>query len=654
MRKLIATIILGMTGLLAQAAPGDTTKVQAHSDIWMDHFGNFDSTVEFPDGTTSYRKVMMTFTLGRYACPPTGNPPQAPQYCGDWDYTIRTVLMTKSGDTIELGRLISPYAGDGWPRTSVSWKQRYEFDVTDYYPLLKDTATVRIHYSGYSWGFTGNVKFDFIEGTPPRNVVGIDQLWQKSYRFGDTAGIDSRVTSYTKTAPTGTQYTDMKFIITGHGSDDNGCSEFCKKYYTVVLNKALGQQVEMWRDDCGYNHMYPQNGTWIYNRGNWCPGDKVFENVHPLGVTGGSTYEIDVDFENYLGSITRQGASWGSYIIGAAAFYYGAFNKNLDAELEDVIAPSNHETHFRQNPMTGRPLVKIRNTGATTITSVKFKYEMSGGTGAQEYTWQGSLESLQSIDVEFPPFHDLFLAKSSGNTFTVEIVAVNGTADDDATNNKRMTEFSPAMKMSTTFILEMKTNAATTGGVSETSWKVIDLFNNFVMAERKNCASNTTYVDTVKLVKGMYKIEVSDVGCDGLNWWANPNAGSGYIYLKGAVSPIPIPMTGYFSADFGCGFSQYINVDWPTDVEEVVYAQPGIDAYPNPAQNTLNVNLKGIDNVNGTLQLKDMTGKVVKQAITSKVNEKIDVSGIANGIYVIEFTGSELNGKVQTKVTIAR
>lgn len=648
--KRILTILTGILALVAtaQAAPGDTTKVQGHSDIQMTHYGNFDTTIEFPDGTKSYRKIMMTFTLGRYACPP------GEQYCGDWDYTIQTFLMTKTGDTLELGRLISPYAGDGWPRTSTAWKQRYEFDVTDFYPLLKDSATIRVHYSGYSWGFTANTRFDFIEGTPPRNVLGIDRLWHGSYEYGASSPIDDKVTSFTKTAPANTAFTDMKFIITGHGADNAGCSEFCKKYYTVNLNKALGPQTDIWRDDCGSNHMYPQNGTWIYDRGNWCPGDKVYTNVHNLAVTGGSNYEIDVDFEAYTRTGIPQGNTAGQYIIGAAAFYYGAFNKTTDASLDDIIAPSNHETHFRYNPATGRPLVTVTNTGSATITSIKFKYEMAGGTGPVEYTWQGSLASLKSTNIEFEPFYDFRKAAGSGNKFNVEIVTVNGAADEDATNNKMSSTFNATLKVPTTMLVELTTNASTVSGISESSWKIVDLFNGIIAAERKNCAPNTSYTDTVRLTVGMYKLVVEDAGCDGLSWWANNAAGAGSLRFLRTGTPFPENLTGYFGGDFGCGFTQYFNVDWPAGITGIENATPAIVAHPNPAQTTVSVKLYGVENANGILQLKDMTGKiVVEQKATDMVNT-IDVSGIANGIYIIEYTGDAMKGKLQGKVIVAR
>lgn len=641
--------VLMLSCFSAMAAPGDTTKVQAHFDKAFTHYGNFDSTVEFPDGTKPYRKIMMTFTLGRYACP------GSEQYCGDWDYTVQTLLMTKTGDTLELGRLITPYAGDGWPRTSVSWKQRYEFDVTDFYPLLKDSATIRVHYSGYSWGFTGNIRFDFIEGTPPRNVLGIDRLWHGSYGYGGTTPIDDNVTSFTKTAPANTQFSDMKFIITGHGADNDGCSEFCKKYYRVNINKALGQQVDIWRADCGYNHMYPQNGTWVHDRGNWCPGDKVFANVHPLGITGGSTYEVDVDFEAYTRTGVPQGGSAGSYIIGAAVFYYGGYNKATDVSLDDIIAPNNHETHFRQNPAMGRPMVTVTNTGGSAITSIKFKYEMVGGSGMQEYTWQGSLDPLKTTNIEFPLFYDFRKATGTANVFNVTVEAVNGAADDDATNNTLSSVFKAAKTFPMTIVVEMFTNSATVAGISENSWKIIELFSNTVVAQRNNCAPTTTYSDTVNLTVGMYKLVAEDAGCDGLDWWANrAQAGRGTLKVFQTTSVFPLQLDGYFDGDFGCGFTQCFNVDWPAAITEIQNNSTAMSVYPNPAQTEVTISLHGVDIPAGVLQLKDITGKTVaEQPVNSNIN-KIDLSGISNGVYMLEYINAAGQDKIHNKVIISR
>ncbi len=645
--KRIAGILalLILLGMDSYAAPGDTTWVQAHNDIWMNHNGAFDSTVEFPDGSKTYRKIIMTFTLGKYQCP--GNP----QYCGDWDYTLSVHIRPKTGDTMELGRFISPYANAGSPRTPWTWKQRYEFDVTDFYNELKDSATVRINYSGYSWGFTGNVKFAMIEGTPPRNVLGVQKAWGLSSRYGDTSAaqfIENKIDTKTFTPPAGTQFTDLKFTISGHGSDNTGCSEFCKKYYEVELNNSKFDKTDIWRDDCGFNHMYPQSGTWVYDRGNWCPGDIVFPNTHKLnGVTAGTPFDLDVDFEYYIG-----GGSWGSYIVHGNVFYYGPYNKTLDASLEDIVAPSDHETHFRYNPYTGRPLVIVRNTGSTTITSIKFRYEMDGGSGQKEYTWNGNINPLDKAQLELDPFYDLRTATGT-KKFNIEIVEVNGNTDEDATNNKMSSTFQSALQLPPKFIVELNTNASTQAGVGETSWEIVDMFNDAVMAKRENTGANSSYADTVSLTVGMYKLVVKDAGCDGLRWWANSSAGNGTLFIKRTTSQLPLPLNGYFSGDFGCGFTQYFNVVWPSAITEVNNA-PAIAVYPNPAQTNIKVSLEGITSNEGMLQVRDIMGRVVIIKEVAEEVTDINVTALMNGVYTIMYTNKAGTEKLQSRVVVAR
>jgi hypothetical protein len=146
----------------AKAAPGDTTTVQTHVNAKRPTTGNYDTLVTFPAGSTTYRKIIMTFTLGKYQCPGTQ------QYCGDWDYAKMVYLVTPT-QTLELGRLITPYANVS--RFPWSWKYRFEFDVTDYAQYLTGPITIRITPTGPD-GFTSSLKFDFIEGTPAPQCSG--------------------------------------------------------------------------------------------------------------------------------------------------------------------------------------------------------------------------------------------------------------------------------------------------------------------------------------------------------------------------------------------------------------------------------------------------------------------------------------------------
>src|SRR5690606_12476698 len=144
-------MLLGMVlfSLAVWAAPNDTTVVQAHNLYKFNSFGSHDTTTVFPDGSVSYRKIVMEFDLGKYACPgyDPNNPGEGPGqtgWCGDWDYDVHVIAMNASGDTIELGRLITPYANNNNISTPANWHHSYLFDVTDYYTVLKDTVTIRV------------------------------------------------------------------------------------------------------------------------------------------------------------------------------------------------------------------------------------------------------------------------------------------------------------------------------------------------------------------------------------------------------------------------------------------------------------------------------------------------------------------------------
>ena len=629
-----------------KATVGDTTLVQAHSDIWLNYYNNFDTTVNFPDGSKSYRKIYMVFTLGKYVCP--GNP----QYCGDWDYTIQTFLMPKTGDTVELGRLISPYANSGNASTPASWKKRYIYDVTDYYPLLKDSATVRILYSGYSGGFTANVKFIFVEGTPMRNVLRVDKIYRSSHNYGDpNNSIENLTVPVVKTAPAGTQAAALSFTVTGHGADDNGCSEFCSKYYQVLLNNVQIAQKDIWRANCGLNQLYPQSGTWVYDRGNWCPGDKVETFHHDLpGVTSNSNYTVDVDFENY----TKTGSGTPSYTVTAAVFYYDTMNRGLDADLLDVIAPNKFEGYFRENALCGQPTIKVKNNGSQTINSITFGYGLLNDA-VNTFTWNGTLNSKEETVISLPEPWSLRMA--SGDTslkyFDAKILMVNGQNDEDHSNNTIIVPFKSAPKWPVQIVVRLATNLATVGAVSETSWKILDLNGN-VVAQRNNLAPSTAYEDTVTLGPSCYKLVVEDLGCDGLYWWANTAQGSGSFSVRSLLSFATFPLAGYFSRDFGCGFSQYFITDFPTDIHSIFNAnmEAAIEASPNPARNNVTIQVSGVSIEDGMISVVNAFGQVVKEEKCNSTRQNINIENLPSGAYTVVFQNSK--GKLQSKLMIVR
>jgi hypothetical protein len=648
-RILFAMLVAVCSAVGAKAAPGDTTWVQANN-VNLDYYNNFDSAITFPTTGTSYRKVLMIFTLGKYTCA-TGS-----TWCGDWDYTVQNFVMTPT-DTFELGRLITPYANASAPRTPFTWKQHYVFDVTPYASKLTGPAIMRILYSGYSGGFTADIKFAFIEGVPERNVTKVKRLWYGSFGYGGSPDINSHFPAITDTVPANTQSTELKFTVTGHGSDNTGCSEFCSKNYQVMLNGSSVATKTIWRDNCGLNELYPQSGTWVYDRGNWCPGAMVYahHNVLP-GLTANTAFNTNLVFDSY----TAAGGS-PSYTTEAHLIYYGGMNHTTDVSLDDIIAPTNNENYFRENTICGKPTIHVRNSGSATITSMTITYGVVGGI-TQSYDWTGSLASMQEADIALPESTDLNNAAglSGTQTFSATIATVNGSADEDATNNTMSSQYVNAALWPTSFKVQMTTNnEAISGTASETSWKIYDM-NNTVVAQRTDAVTSHAYVDTVTVTSGCYKLVLSDAGCNGLNWWANPTGTTSGSFLIKKLAGTIIPMAGYtttgtFGNDFGCEFVKYFYASpWAAGVENVSGNNTNIQVYPNPAQNEITVDLSGLGQVNGTVKVIDMLGREVLVSKCNQQSTTLTVAALANGLYTVQYIDANSNNRLNARVVISK
>ena len=669
-----------LIGTSSKAAPGDTTWVQGNIAN-LSWYGNYDTAVAFPAPGTSYRKVYMIFTLGKYNCGPyysygCGQPgfpacdsAQFP-WCGDWDYTILNYLMIPGGDTLEIARLISPYANNNAPRTPWTWTQRYVYDVTDYAYLLHDAATMRVLYSGYSGGFTANVKFAFIEGTPDRDVMKVRRLWTGSYGYNDTTHLDSfdintHFAAVTDTVPTGTVTTDLKFLVTGHGNDANGCCEFAAHNYQVMLNGTSVATKTIWRNSCGLNELYPQSGTWLLERGNWCPGAMVYPNFHVLpGLTPGTGFNVAVQFDPYSGS-------GGSYTTEGHLIYYGAMNKTLDAGIEDIIAPTNNENHFRENPAIGQPVISIRNSGSTTIDSVTFQYGIQD-SAMQTYTWVGTLASLQDTVINLAPLLNLNTVAGTSGTynFIVTIMGVNGVADADHTNDTMRSQFIAAPVFPPSFRILFRTsnvNAYSSTTLAQTSWVLYDKSNNTIVRQRSNCALSTNYTDTVSLPTGYYQLALydsaySDGNYYGLNWWALAGAGysPGYIQVRHLTGTSLITMNGYnytgsYNNDFGQGFTQDFYVtDVSLGISNAAESNVSVEAYPNPAQGVVNVDISGLQNVQGRIEIMDMAGRALCSAPCNDAHQQINVADLTNGVYLLVYINNATGSKTQVKLLIAK
>ncbi|HQE13389.1 MAG TPA: T9SS type A sorting domain-containing protein, partial [Flavipsychrobacter sp.] len=402
---------------------------------------------------------------------------------------------------------------------------------------------------------------------------------------------------------------------------------------------------------------YPQNGTWVIDRASWCPGDLVHQYSHILtGVTANSNYSINVAFPPYT-SVPSSSGSTAMYKIQNVIVYYGATNHTLDASIDDIIAPTNEESHYRENPFVGKPKIVVRNSGSTSITSIKFEYGVAGST-PQQYTWNGNIPSLNNQTIELAECTSLKTATGTNNKFEVKILEVNSqTNDGDATNNSLSSYFDAVPVWPATLRIQMKTNAQVANGVSENNWKIIDVDGNIV-AQRINNTPNTTYLDTVRLGTSTYKLVVDDAGCDGMSWWMfqyyNPNPGAANIIVRGKTGIAQLPIKGYFNGDFGCGVTQYFKTDPLTSINDVEGTSKNMELYPNPATETVTLILNGLTTVSGIIEIKDAIGKTIYSERTSTASLTIDVSKFTQGMYFVSYEADKMDSILQQKLIIVR
>lgn len=628
-RIVVAFLLITSFSSGLEAAPGDTTWVTVYNLRKLTQYGNYDTTATFPTGKR-YRKIRMHYILGRYACPPPPPNVPPPYYCGSWDYTTQIYLLPPAADSVEIGRVITPYASD-WLQQNK--KHDYIVDVTDYASLLDGTTGMRFHYSGYSWGFTITLKLEMIEGVPPMDALSVKEIYDGYFPFGNAGNsIENYLTAkqFSYTAPTNKVF--IKNYVSGHGADNQGCSEFCSKYYQLKLNNTMISQKQLWRTDCGVNQVYPQTGTWIYDRGNWCPGAVVWPIYHDLtGLTSANTtFTTDIDMEPY----TNPNPS-GGYNFGTQFIQYSAPNHTRDVSIEDIIAPTNDANYFRNNPRCSSPVIKIKNTGTDSVSSVTFTYGIQGDT-ADTYVWTGALGYLDEKEIVLPP-STAVMSRTVSGTFVVSITAVNGTnGDGNSFNNLYVSKTLPVTKFpQSSFVIKLMTN-----NVGDNTWTLYDENDN-VLYLRNSVTPNTAYLDTVwDLPPGCYRLFVEDGGCDGLAWWNNTGQGTANLRVDylGANNTIFL-----FPTDIGCNFNKsFIIPDFnPVGLPETGNRSDLIEVYPNPAGSQAFIKLDLVRGQKINYRLCDLNGRIILEKNIKKSElsiESVDIGSISNGVYLLNVT----------------
>lgn len=529
-------------------------------------------------------------------------------------FDVDTVLYNwYEESSMRIARYITPYGnyldlGEGF-----TWV----YDMTDYAPLLRDT----IDFQAGDHRELIDLRFEFIEGVPPRTVNSIEKVLESTSNKYEYI-VNNPPTQTIDTDPNSEMF-GLHYSVTGHSfNNPTNCAEFCARTHYFESN---GVRIHDWLHfkECADNPLYPQGGTWIYDRTGWCPGEAVdwFDLDLTQEVTPGApitlTYGVDPD---------PSGVQYGNWSRTMFFMSYGTPNYDLDAEVYDIIAPNDWEYYGRFNPICDNPIIELRNSGATPLTSAEIEYGVVGGT-LQTYTWNGNLDFLKTERVVLP-MHDLTLWQGS-DQFFAQVVSANGAADDYSKNDRYTTNFEAPQTLDANFELELRTNTAG----HETSWDIRDGYDN-VLYSGVALISNTQYDEFISLPIGCYTLNVYDTGDDGLDFWAN-NDGVGFCRIKNSLGQV----VKYFEPDFGDNihfqFSVGASVGLNEHEEDI-----SVIVYPNPSKGVYNIHFADQENQTVRMKLFDMYGAIIlnKEVVTGsqKFIHEIDISDKSRGIYVLQ------------------
>lgn len=677
MKKIIFTLAILYLSLSNFAATGDTTYVYSHTATNLNSPpSNDDVWTVFPNTSTNYQKILMKFTLG------CGTP-----NCSGWDYTVNTYLGKKNGlvdstivsidttsaDTtwsysdqvkfIEIGRLITPYGtymSNNSNGFNNSWTHPYYYDVTDYAALLKDSVNIRVFYSGWSDAFSAKIEFMMIEGQPTRQVENVREIYNQYVGYPNSAAFENVVSA--KTFPISANVTSAKvsLIITGHESQ----GEFDPHGFQLKVNSVLAHSELFWKADCGMTAIAPQGGTWIFNRANWCPGEKVNEfemDITPY-ITSGQNASIDLDLDDFIVQ-AGEGAGYG---ISAHLITYSA-QKNNDVALEQIIAPNNDKNYSRFNPICTKPIVKIKNTGKLPLTYAEIAYRVKGGE-TWYYEWTGYLKPFETEIVTLPEF-----SWNGLDTNDRQFIAIaswpNNVPDEYESNNKLVSRFDMTPQLNESFYVYVKAN-----NQPQESSLLVRYENLDTLLFKNNFVANGISRDTFQLFDGSYALDIYDYdnqweGGDGLSWWLNTQQGwenTGSTSMRKTSNNQVIKN---FNGDFGSNIHYEFTVGYPlgynepreapaapvhtTSINTIIPDYINLNVFPNPANEKINLSLDAKTKFSGKITMTDINGRIVNEfQVTPSLEVKhvLDTRSLANGFYTITFSNNDL--QIVKKVTV--
>lgn len=518
---IVATCLLSSIFNANLLFSADTLNIYSHKNTYVTTdpskgINHYKKWTVFPDYKTSVRKITMYV---KFECPDSLR-------CADWDYLDPILLEKQGGEhgkvlNYEIGRILTPYGGF----FSHDWSFEWSIDVTDFSMVLRDSVLIDYTHSGYEpsndRGWNISIRFEIIKGLPIAEPVSIIEAYHENFPYGDkNIRFEDKLRPFQFKTDPDCDFVRLRIIQTGHGMDSpDNCGEFCSKWREIWFDDKLIEKRNIWKE-CGDNPLYPQAGTWIFDRANWCPGLLMQPESFDLYTVNELNHTIDIKMEPYIASKTNNG----NQVISAYLIQFKSNGAKNDVAIEDVIVPSNKDIYKRFNPSGANAKIIIKNNGSENLKFLTIKYN-TNYNDISTLNYKCDLKPNKYDTIALP---GLLKSKKTGNIFRTELIEPNGKPDNYPDDNILSVSFNPVPYHDSTLVFHLKTN----NQPEQNSYNLINSKGNTVYKREKGSLEpNKIYSDTFRLANDAYQLQFFDSEGDGLEFWFNSEGGNGAAKL---------------------------------------------------------------------------------------------------------------------------
>lgn len=522
-------------------------------------------------------------------------------------------------ESVELYRYITPYGNGLSLGTGFTWVQ----DVTDFASLLSGKVFLDAPNSQEDLELT----FDYIEGQPVRNIKRFIPIWQKWVTYN--AKFEDNISPQEITLDETEKQVKFKHIQTGHGFGGNSdnCAEFCQREGFVKVNSDVRYSLDVWRE-CGDNPVFPQGGTWLTDRTNWCPGAEV--SPYDFEITPyitGNKFIIDWDMDFYNTPYNNGSNQDPRWLINSYIVTYEDIKFQNNVEIVDIPRPSTKQIYQRLNPTCNFATVIIRNSGKDNLKTLDIKYGDKFKT-QNTFKWSGDLKFNDTAWVVLPPYET---GDETDNIFEVELINPNGLVDEYKDNNKATSKYKSTAEYYNNITLELVTNNYDILNASSPyRYKIINSKGEIVF-ELKETQNRQKYSNELILPDDCYELVLENQFGYGLYFWvlARDNNGNSNGFYPGSFKLLNNNLISSlnFNNDFGNQIiHQFRTGPQPTAKANLDTLNFGYVKVGDEIEKSIFVkasNIKGIEISNVEIQLASFKGFEITKTIPEIINNKL-------------------------------